>query len=116
MLCTRRHAPSTRYKTITNTPHSIQIEVLKQLTSLYLTIHQIITTLPSYQFVAHKLDTINVLRYEFKGVLDEYLRGLSTDSTTYKDIVDVLGIYSIIGDESRAIELLKESKREREAP
>jgi hypothetical protein len=86
--------------------------VLKQLTSLYLTVHQIITSLPNYQFVTHKFDTINILRYEFKGVLDEHLRGIRSSDATYKEIVDVLGIYSIIGDEPTAIQILKESKKD----
>ncbi|ONH68437.1 hypothetical protein BON22_1852 [Cyberlindnera fabianii] len=87
---------------------SIQIEVIKQLTSLYLTIHQLVTTLPVYQFINNHLDQINILRIEFQAVIDEYLRGIQIEDTPYKDVVDILGIYSIIGDEARAVEILKE--------
>ncbi|CCH42292.1 hypothetical protein BN7_1836 [Wickerhamomyces ciferrii] len=83
--------------------------ILKQLTSLYLTIHQLFTSLPSYQFVANKSEKVNVLRYEFKGVLDEFLRNIRPETSSYKDVAEILGIYSIIGDEADAVKVLREN-------
>jgi len=83
--------------------------VLKQLTSLYLTIHQLLTSLPNYQFVAQKSDSVNILRYEYRGILDEFLRGIRPETSSYKEVAEILGIYSIIGDEKNAVQILKDN-------
>ncbi len=82
---------------------------MKQLTSLYLTIHQIFTSLPNFQFVAQKAESVNILRYEYRGVLDEFLRGIRPETSSYKEVAEILGIYSIIGDERYAVQILKEN-------
>lgn len=86
----------------------IKTDVLKQLTSLYLSIHQLLTSLPQYKFVQDKAEAINILRYEYRGILDEHLKNIKIDQTSYQEITTLLSIYSIIGDEKTAVALLKD--------
>lgn len=53
--------------------------------------------------MAHRLDAVNVLRHEFRGVLDEFL----LKNAGSADVVEVLGIYTIMSEESHALEVLK---------
>lgn len=98
-----------KFETLLNqTKSTTHIQILKQLTSLYLSLHQLLTTLTQYQFVKNKAEHITVLRYEFTGILDEYLRNIRPGKTPHEDITDILGIYGIIGDQGKAVDILKD--------
>ncbi|KAH3688085.1 hypothetical protein WICPIJ_000927 [Wickerhamomyces pijperi] len=103
-----------KFETLLNkTKSTAYIQILKQLTSLYLSIHQLLSSIPAtYQFMINKSEHLTMLRHEFKAVLDEYLRNAilnQTDADTATDIVEILGIYSIVGDQSKALEIIKET-------
>lgn len=52
---------------------------------------------------------MNILRYEYRGILDEFLKGIRPETSSYKEVAEILGIYSIIGDEKFAVQILKEN-------
>lgn len=88
-------------------PEIKNVQLLKHLTSVYLIIHQLLKSFPNtLQFVESKKDKLETLHFEYLGLLDDFIQNTDHKNGP-EDIHAVLRIYTVIGEDSHAVSVLR---------
>ncbi|CDK26456.1 unnamed protein product [Kuraishia capsulata CBS 1993] len=100
-----------------STKGKVMFSVLRELTTSYVSIHKVLTKLGSSS-LGSSMDIltslnrrISALRYNYKGLLDEYLRGLDLKDEASKDeVLGLMKMYLILGEPGHFSKIMKEKK------